>query len=60
MWTSFYARKSSVFVWIHGKHEKKIKKEKIVIARIMTNVRIKVKRISDSIYTETTKNKHGT
>lgn len=39
---------------------KKIKKEKIVIARIMTNVRIKVKRISDSIYTETTKNKHGT
>lgn len=26
----------------------------------MTNVRIKVKRISDSIYTETTKNKHGT
>ena len=39
---------------------KKIKKEKIVIVRIMTNVRIKVKRISDSIYTETTKNKHGT
>lgn len=36
------------------------KKKKDVIARIMTNVRIKVKRISDSIYTETTKNKHGT
>ena len=42
------------------KTRKKIKKEKIVIARIMTNVRIEVKRISDSIYTETTKNKHGT